>query len=74
MVTGNLSYSDPEVQQDLETLLRKFENSTFIDPTYTESWLRDFTDFVRRNEEFEPLDVSSEEKFIDKLTNVSNKE
>ena len=36
-----LDYSSPEVQDDLLDLLARLENTTYIDPTYTESWLRD---------------------------------
>jgi hypothetical protein len=40
VVSGALDYSNPEVQQDLLDLLAKLENTTYIDPVYTESWLR----------------------------------
>ncbi len=40
MVSGALDYSNPEVQQDLLDLLARLENTTYIDPVYTESWLR----------------------------------
>ncbi len=34
--------------------------------------LRDFTDYVKRNEEFTPIDISTEEKFIKSLNSVSH--
>jgi hypothetical protein len=40
VVSGALDYSNPEVQQDLLDLLARLENTTYIDPVYTESWLR----------------------------------
>ena len=48
--------------------MQRFENSTYIDPTFTESWLRDFLDFIHRSEEYAPIDVSDEYKFIEQLT------
>jgi len=47
VISGALNYSDVQVQNDLEDLLSSLENTTYIDPIYTESWLRDFTDYVR---------------------------
>ena len=40
MVSGVVDYSDKKVQTEMEELLRALENTTFIDPLYTESWLR----------------------------------
>ena len=50
--------------------MRKLENTTFIDPGYSESWLRDFLDFVDRNRDYEPIDISGEQIFIDNLERV----
>ena len=38
VVSGQLNYSDPRVQDELEDLLSSLENTTYIDPIYTESW------------------------------------
>lgn len=48
--------------------MQRFEKSPYIDPTFTECWLRDFLDFIHRNEEYAPIDVSDEYKFIEELT------
>ena len=40
VVSGVVDYSDKKVQKEMEELLRGLENTTFIDPLYTESWLR----------------------------------
>ena len=48
VVSGALDYSKPEVQADMEALLSRLENTTYIDPLYTESWLRSFLDYVER--------------------------
>lgn len=72
VVSGQLDYSDTKVQQDLMSLLSDLENTTYIAPEYTESWLRDFLDYVRRQEEYDPVDISTEEKFIEALRLVIN--
>ena len=72
LVTGALDYSDPEVQNDMEWIMQKLENTTFIDHAYSESWLRDFLDFVDRNADYEPIDISNEQVFIDNLERVRN--
>jgi len=48
VVSGELDYSSKEVQADMEELMTALENTTFIDGTYSESWLRDFTDYLAR--------------------------
>ena len=40
VVSGVVDYSDKKVQEEMEELLGALENTTFIDPLYTESWLR----------------------------------
>ena len=40
VVSGVVDYSDKKVQKEMEELLRGLENTTFIDPLYTESWLQ----------------------------------
>ena len=70
IINGILDYSDPEVQADVDHVMRKLENTTFIDPAYSESWLRDFLDFVDRNKDYEPIDISGEQIFIDNLERV----
>lgn len=55
----------------MEQLLRDFEATPYIDRTYTESWLRDFLDFVERNRDYSDIDISDELKFISTLEEVS---
>ena len=56
----------------METLLQQLENTTYIDPTYTESWLREFVDYIDRNQEYDDtLDISNEENFISTLEQVN---
>ena len=40
VISGEHDYSSVEVQQDVERLITAMENTTYIDPDYTESWLR----------------------------------
>ncbi|XP_059085316.1 patched domain-containing protein 3-like isoform X2 [Tigriopus californicus] len=68
--SGKINYSDPLVQLDVEEIMQRLENTTFIDPIYSESWLRDFLDYVKRNEDYDPIDISTEERFVDALMNI----
>ena len=70
VISGHYDYSSPQVQDGLDRLLRQLENTTFIDPFFTESWLRDFLDYVRRNKDYSPIDISSEQAFIEALNSV----
>ncbi len=74
VISGQLNYSDPEVQAGILDTLESLENTTFIDPTYTESWLRDFLDYVDRNKDYVPIDISTEAKFIQSLNEVKSKQ
>ena len=71
VISGVYDYSSPEVQEGLERLILQLENTTFIDPFYTESWLREFLDYVRRNKDYSPIDISNEASFIEALNSVS---
>eukprot|EP00095_Tigriopus_kingsejongensis_P010659 maker-scaffold627_size122700-snap-gene-0.37 protein:Tk10659 transcript:maker-scaffold627_size122700-snap-gene-0.37-mRNA-1 annotation:"hypothetical protein AaeL_AAEL001299" len=68
--TGALNYSNELTRFDIEDIMQRLENTTFIDPTYSESWLRDFTDYVSRNKDYEELDITTEDAFVDTLMNV----
>ena len=74
VVSGALDYSRPEVQRDMEELLGRLENTTYIDPLYTESWLRSFLDYVQRWKDYPDyyeLNVDDEQSFIKTLKDVS---
>ena len=74
-MSGLLDYSDPEVQQDMESLVQALENTTYIHPAYTESWLRSFMDYVTRWSDYPggpELRVDTEQNFISTLKDVSN--
>ena len=48
------------------------ENSTYIDPSVTQSWLRDFLDYLKRNEGYSDisLPVDSPNDFAQTLQNI----
>jgi len=73
VVSGALDYSSKEVQRDMEELVGRLENTTFIDPVYTESWLRSFMDYVSKWADYEAYDklkVEDEQSFITALKDV----
>ena len=71
-VSGALDYSDKKIQQDLEKILAALENTTYIAPLYTESWLRSFVDYVERWKDYpdSDLNVDNEQAFIKTLEEV----
>ena len=73
-MSGELDYSSKKVQDDMEALLTALENTTFIDPTYTDSWLRDFVSYVDRWSDYpgNGLNIEDEKSFIKTLQDVSN--
>ena len=74
-MSGLLDYSEPEVQRDMEALVQALENTTYIHPAYTESWLRSFMDYVTRWSDYPggpELRVDTEQNFISTLKDVSN--
>lgn len=73
IVSGSLDYSSPQVQADMEELLGALENTTFINPVYTESWLRSFLDYVQRWGDYsgdDSLNIKDEQSFITALKDI----
>ncbi|XP_075237604.1 patched domain-containing protein [Lycorma delicatula] len=65
IISGQLDYSDPYVQEQVENLTQTFEASPFISsPLYTESWLRSFVSYVNRNQDYLNVSIDNEEEFI----------
>lgn len=64
---GHLDYSNKTIQDDVDRIIKTLENHPNIEALYTESWLRDFLDYVKRNEPFQPIDISTDEKFVEAL-------
>ncbi|XP_037941334.1 patched domain-containing protein 3-like [Teleopsis dalmanni] len=66
IITGDLNYSDPMVQYQIEELTRNLENTSYVfSSLYTESWIRSFLSFVDRNNDYLNLTIESEQDFID---------
>ena len=71
VVQGRLDYSDPEVQRKVEYLLETFENSSYVeDRFYTESWLRDWVNFVDTSASILDLNTSTPEQWLDSYKTV----
>ena len=58
MFTGpDLDFANVATQERIETVMKAFEDSPYIDATTTQSWLRDFLDYVERNREYGDIDL-----------------
>ncbi|XP_045445427.1 patched domain-containing protein 3 isoform X2 [Melitaea cinxia] len=68
VISGNYNYSDPKIQDEVETLTQKLENTSYISNSlYTESWLRTFVTYVERNNDYLNVTIDNEEDFIQNL-------
>lgn len=71
IISGELNYSDPVVQTQIEDFTQQLENTSYItSPLYTESWLRSFLSYVDRNNDFLNLTLDTEESFIENLKDI----
>lgn len=71
IISGELNYSDPLIQEQVENLTQTFEASPYISsPLYTESWLRSFVSYVHRNQDYLNVTIDTEETFIKTLNEV----
>jgi hypothetical protein len=71
IISGELNYSDPMIQAQVENLTRTFENTNYISsPLYTESWLRSFVGYISRNEDYLNVSIDTEDSFIKTLKEV----
>jgi patched domain-containing protein len=70
IVAGDLNYSDPNTQMQIEDAMQRLENTSYVTSSiYTESWLRTFLSFVERSE-YLNISVGTELEFIDALKEV----
>ncbi|XP_023935051.2 patched domain-containing protein 3 isoform X1 [Bicyclus anynana] len=68
VISGNYNYSDPKIQEEVETLTQRLENTSYISNSlYTESWLRTFVNYVERNNDYLNVSIDTEEDFIHNL-------
>lgn len=74
VISGEYNYSDPKVQDEVEALTQKLENTSYISNSlYTESWLRTFVDYVSRNNDYLNVTIDDENEFLQNLKEVSVK-
>lgn len=71
IITGDLNFSDPVTQFQVEELTQKLENTSYTtSPLYTESWLRTFLSYVERNNDYLNVTIDDEQSFIDNLKDI----
>ncbi|XP_044732551.1 patched domain-containing protein 3 isoform X2 [Chrysoperla carnea] len=68
IVSGEMNYSDPKVQQTIEDVMQSLENTSYISPPiYSESWLRSFLQYMERNQDYLNMSIATEPEFIASL-------
>lgn len=55
----------------MELLTQRLENTSYVTPVYTESWLRSFQMFLDKNADFFNISIKSEDDFIAVLKEVT---
>ncbi|KAK9502160.1 hypothetical protein O3M35_012746 [Rhynocoris fuscipes] len=72
VICGDLNYSDPITQDRIENLTKTFEASPYISKNslYTESWLRSFVSYIKRNKEELNVSIDTEPEFIQTLKDL----
>lgn len=71
LLTGDMNYSDPQTQQQIEDLTMRLENTSYVTSSlYTESWLRSFLSIMSAN--YENTTIDNEVDFIAALREVSS--
>ncbi|RWS11672.1 patched domain-containing protein 3-like protein [Dinothrombium tinctorium] len=68
MVNKTLNYADPDVQDQIEAMLLKFESSEYVESSIlTESWLRAYKSFLQQEQSFifvQALNITDKQDFI----------
>ncbi|KAJ8914567.1 hypothetical protein NQ315_010031 [Exocentrus adspersus] len=69
IISGQYDYSNPVVQRRIENLTQTFENTSYIssDRLYTKSWLREFLQYIKRNQDYLNITINTNEEFIREL-------
>ncbi|KAH7645581.1 patched domain-containing protein 3-like [Dermatophagoides farinae] len=74
VVNETMNYADPKIQQQIEDMLRKFEESPYVaDKSMTESWLRSYLTFLGQDDSFlflQALNVSDPLDFYRGLRDI----
>lgn len=72
VVEGEMNYFSESTQEKVERLLQTFENSTYVEEKfYTESWLRDWTDFLLTSSDILGLNITNYQQWRKELKSVS---
>jgi len=69
IITSPIDYSNLTVQTEINELLHNITSLKLMTPEFSENWLQSFTQWAKIYQEFEPIDISTEQGFIDALTN-----
>ncbi|KAB0795639.1 hypothetical protein PPYR_12478 [Photinus pyralis] len=68
IVSGELNYSDPVIQKEVEHLTQTFENTSYVSGSlYSESWLRSFLSYVEHNNDYLNITIDNENDFLSAL-------
>ena len=72
ILEGRHAYWEPELQEQLETLMQTFENSTYVmDKLYTDCWLREWINLVENSQGIFNINVSTPDAWMASLKEVS---
>jgi len=69
LVTNTIDYSSVTVQNHIEKILDQYTEIEFLTSEFSENWLRDFLRWTEVYKEFEDIDISTKQGFIDTLRN-----
>lgn len=58
------------MQEKFEYLTQALENTSYVTPVYTESWLRSYLSFMDENAKFFNVTIDTEDSFIAALKEV----
>ncbi len=63
-----MNYANRTTQYKIDKMMRQFETSPYCSPQFTESWLRNFLNYVERSKDIFDFNITTEEQFIKTLT------
>ncbi|KAH9421434.1 Hedgehog receptor [Dermatophagoides pteronyssinus] len=74
VVNETMNYADPKIQQQIEEMLQRFEDSPYVsDRSMTESWLRSYLTFLNQDDSFlflQALNLSDPSDFYRGLRDI----
>jgi len=69
LLTNTVDYSNQTVQKNIKDVLDKYTEIEFLSSEFSENWLRDFLRWAEVYKEFEDIDITTKQGFIDALRN-----